>query len=198
VIRQYVRYLPPKNSFGNIAEFEVRGPAAGTVIEQQVRRMLADPRARAITDNFAVYWLQLHKLPSARPSTEFFPEFNANIRQAMFDETALFFDSLRRDDGCLLSLLQADYTFVNEELAKYYGLPDVTGKEMRRIALPPELRAASSPSHRTRRGPVRHYAASGYWKSCWVRLRLRLRQMSARFKKVRTIQNPRSRPFAKS
>lgn len=139
VIRQYVRYLPPKNSFGNIAEFEVRGPAAGTVIEQQVRRMLADPRARAITDNFAVYWLQLYKLPSARPSTEFFPEFNANVRQAMFDETALFFDSLRRDDGCLLNLLQADYTFVNEELAKYYGLPDVTGKEMRRIALPPEL-----------------------------------------------------------
>ena len=112
--------------------------ASGPVLEQQVRRMLADPRARSLTDNFAVHWLQLHKLPTARPSTEFFPEFNANIRQAMFDETTLFFDTLRREDRSLLELLDADYTFVNEELAKYYGLPDVQGKELQRVRLKPD------------------------------------------------------------
>ena len=140
VERRYVRYVPPKNSFGNIAEIEIRGIGAGTVLEQQVRRMLADPRARLLTDNFAVHWLQLHKLPTARPSTEFFPEFNANIRQAMFDETTLFFDTLRREDRSVLELLDADYTFVNEELAKYYGLPDVKGKELQRVALKPQDR----------------------------------------------------------
>ena len=112
--------------------------APGPVLEQQVRRMLADPRARSLTDNFAVHWLQIHKLPVARPSTEFFPEFNANIRQAMFDETTLFFDTLRREDRSVLELLDADYTFVNEELAKYYGLPDVKGKELQRVALKPD------------------------------------------------------------
>lgn len=135
VERRYVRYVPPKNSFGNIAEFEVRGTAPGTVLEQQVRRMLADPRARSLTDNFAVHWLQIHKLPTARPSTEFFPEFNANVRQAMFDETTTFFDGLRRENRSLLELLDSDYTFVNEELARYYGLPDVKGKELQRVAL---------------------------------------------------------------
>lgn len=110
------------------------------VQEQQVRRMLADKRARALTDNFAVHWLQIHKLPVARPSTEFFPEFNSNIRQAMFDETTLFFDTLRREDRSVLELLDADYTFVNEELAKYYGLPGVTGKELQRVTLRAEDR----------------------------------------------------------
>jgi Protein of unknown function (DUF1588)/Protein of unknown function (DUF1592)/Protein of unknown function (DUF1585)/Protein of unknown function (DUF1595)/Protein of unknown function (DUF1587)/F5/8 type C domain len=138
VSARYVRYVPPKNSYGNIAEIEVRGSAPGTVLEQQVRRMLSDPRARSLTDTFAARWLQINKLPTARPSTEFFPEFNANVRQAMFEETSLFFDSLRREDRSVLELLDADYTFVNEELARYYGLPDVTGKEMRRVSLTPE------------------------------------------------------------
>lgn len=138
VERRYVRYVPPKNSYGNIAEFELRGPGSGTILEQQVRRMLADPRARSLTDNFAVHWLQIHKLPIARPSTEFFPEFNANVRQAMFDETTLFFDTLRREDRSVLELIDADYTFVNEELAKYYGLPDVKGKELQRVSLKPD------------------------------------------------------------
>jgi cytochrome c5 len=104
-------------------------------LEKQVRRMLADPKARALTDNFAVHWLQIHKLPTARPSTEFFPEFNANVRQAMFQETSLFFDNLRVEDRSLLELLDADYTFANDELARYYGLPEVQGKELRRVSL---------------------------------------------------------------
>ncbi len=137
VVRRYARYVPPPNAFGNIAEFEVRGPGPGTVLEQQVRRMLADGRARALTDNFAVSWLQIHKLAAARPSTEFFPEFNANVRQAMFDETTLFFDALRREDRSVLELLDADYTFANEELAHYYGLAAVKGKEFQRVTLTP-------------------------------------------------------------
>ena len=135
VTARYVRYVPPPNSFGNIAEFEVRGLAAGTVLEQQVRRMLADPRAKSLTEIFALHWLQIHKLPTARPSTEFFPEFHANLRQAMFDETALFCETLRLEDRSVLEFLDADYTFVNEELAKSYGLPDVTGKELRGVQL---------------------------------------------------------------
>ena len=114
------------------------GPSNGTVLEQQVRRMLADPRAKSLTDTFALHWLQIHKLPTARPSTEFFPEFHANLRQAMFDETALFCETIRREDRSLLEFLDADYTFANEELARYYGLSDVTGKELRRVSLLPE------------------------------------------------------------
>lgn len=107
------------------------------VLEQQIRRMLADNKARALTTNFAVPWLQIHKLPVARPSTEFFPEFNSNIRQAMFDETTMFFDMLRQQDRSVLELLGADYTYANEELAKYYGLPEVKGKELQRVGLKP-------------------------------------------------------------
>ena len=140
VTARYVRYVPPPNSFGNIAEFEVRGLAAGTILEQQVRRMLADPRAKSLTETFALHWLQIHRLPTARPSTEFFPEFHANLRQAMFDETALFCETLRLEDRSVLEFLDSDYTFVNEELAKYYGLQEVTGKELRRVNLLPEHR----------------------------------------------------------
>jgi len=135
VVRRFIRYIPPKNSYGNIAEIEIRGSGKGTVLEQQVQRLLSDPRSRSLTENFAVHWLQINKLPVARPSTEFFPEFNGNIRQAMFDETVLFFDSLRKENRSVLELLDADYTFVNEELAKYYGLPEVKGKEMQKVSL---------------------------------------------------------------
>ncbi|RLS29304.1 MAG: DUF1592 domain-containing protein [Planctomycetota bacterium] len=138
VTARYVRYLPPADAYGNIAEFEVRGIAAGTVLEQQVRRMLADPRAKSLSETFALHWLQIQNLLTARPSTEFFPEFNAQLRQAMFDETALFCETLRREDRSVLEFLDADYTFVNEDLARFYGLPEVTGKEMRRVSLLPE------------------------------------------------------------
>ncbi len=132
---RYVRYVPPKNSFGNIAEFEVRAVAEGTVLEQQVRRMLVDPRARSLTEDFAARWLQLTRLPTARPSTEFFPDFNSKVRQAMYDETTLFVDGLRSENRSVLELLDADYTYLNEDLAKFYGIPDVSGPGMRRVAL---------------------------------------------------------------
>ncbi len=100
--------------------------------------MLADPRGRALTDNFGAQWLQIHKVAGARPSTEFFPDYKSEIRTAMVDETATFFDMLRQEDKSLLDLLDADYTYLNEELAKFYKIPGVAGKEMRRVELKPE------------------------------------------------------------
>jgi len=109
-----------------------------TVLEQQVRRMLADPKAKALTTHFAARWLQIHKLADARPSTEFFPAFTAKLRQAMYDEASVFFDKLREEDRSVLELLDADYTYVNQDLAKHYGLPEVKGAAMQRVALKPE------------------------------------------------------------
>ena len=108
------------------------------VLEQQVKRMLADPKARALTDQFALQWLQLGKLANARPSTEFFPTFTANLRRAMRDEATLFFDQLRTADRSLLELLDADYTFANADLAKHYGLAAIEGAQLRRVSLRPE------------------------------------------------------------
>lgn len=135
---RYLRFLSSGNEPAHLAELEVWGRANGTVLQTQVQRMLADPKARALTENFAAQWLQIRKLPSARPSTEFFPEFQPDIRKDMFDETATFFDMLRVRDRSVLDLLTADYTYLNEELAKYYGIPGVAGTEMREVPLKPE------------------------------------------------------------
>ena len=109
------------------------------VLDAQVSRMLADPKAEALTDIFAARWLQLSKLDAARPTTEFFPTFNGNLKRAMRDEVLTFFNHLRTTDGSLLDLLDADYTFVNTDLAKHYGLRPVDGRGMQRVPLPPEL-----------------------------------------------------------
>jgi hypothetical protein len=111
-------------------------PAA---LEAQVRRMLADPRGRALTDQFAVQWLQLSKIADARPSTEFFPTFKQPLRQAMSDEVTSFFDGLRTGDRPVLDLLDADYTYVNADLARHYGLEGVSGTQLRKVALPKDL-----------------------------------------------------------
>ncbi len=107
-------------------------------LEKQARRLLADPKARALTERFAVQWLQLNKLATARPSTEFFPTFTQKLRQAMYDETTTFFDKLREEDRSLVELLNADYTYLNADLAKHYGIAGVDGPQMRRVALKPE------------------------------------------------------------
>ncbi len=109
-----------------------------TVLEEQVKRMLADSHAKALTENFAAQWLQLRRLPQARPSTDFFPTFNSDLKEAMYDETATFFDNLREEDRPVLNLLDADYTYVNEDLAKHYNLPAVSGRQMRQVKLRPE------------------------------------------------------------
>lgn len=108
------------------------------VLEQQVRRMLAAPKARALTEQFAVQWLQLDKLANARPSTEFFPNFNDKLRRAMRDESLMFFDKLREEDRSVLELLDADYAYLNQDLAKHYGIAGVTHPELRRVSIKPE------------------------------------------------------------
>jgi hypothetical protein len=105
------------------------------VLERQVRRMLADPRSRALVDNFAAQWLHLRNLESITPDMRLFPDFDDNLRQAFREETELFVDSILREDRSVLDLLRANYTFVNERLAKHYGIPNVYGSRFRRVAL---------------------------------------------------------------
>jgi hypothetical protein len=124
--------MPDAELFALADKGELSKPAT---YEAQVRRMLADPKARALTDTFAEQWLHLKKLPEARPSTEFFPTFTPKLRQAMGDEVRAFFDSLRTSNGPVTDLLDADYTYVNADLAKHYGINGVSGPEMRRVAL---------------------------------------------------------------
>ena len=105
------------------------------VLERQVRRMLADARSRALVSNFAAQWLHLRNLDSITPDMRLFPDFDDNLRQAFRRETELFFDSILREDRSVLDLLRANYTFVNERLAKHYGIPHVYGSHFRRITL---------------------------------------------------------------
>ena len=111
------------------------------VLERQVRRMLADARSRALVDNFASQWLHLRNLESITPDMRLFPDFDDNLRQAFRQETELFFDSILREDRSVLDLLRANYTFVNERLAKHYGIPHVYGSHFRRITLDDGQRA---------------------------------------------------------
>ena len=127
--------MPDEPLFALAEQNKLSDPAE---LERQVKRMLADPKARALTDDFAAQWLQLRKLAEARPSQEFFPTFNQRMREAMYDETTTFFDKLREEDGSLLRLLDADYAYVNADLAKHYGLAGVEGNQLRRVALKPE------------------------------------------------------------
>lgn len=102
------------------------------VLAQQTRRMLADDRSQALVANFAGQWLMLRDIKTARPETR---EFDDNLRRAFRRETELFFDSVVREDRSVRDLLTADYTFVDERLARHYGIPNVHGSEFRRVSL---------------------------------------------------------------
>jgi hypothetical protein len=109
------------------------------VLEQQVRRMLADPRAtQSLVNNFAAQWLMLRDLRSLHPNPEVFPEFNDNLRHAFLRETELFLETQFREDRGVPEMLTANYTFVNERLARFYGIPNVYGPHFRRVTLPKE------------------------------------------------------------
>ena len=110
------------------------------VLEQQVRRMLADKRSDALVKNFAGQWLWLRNLPNVSPDLYGFPDFDDNLRKSFVTETELFFGSIVRDDRSALTLLNADYTFVNERLARHYGIPNVYGPRFRRVTLTDENR----------------------------------------------------------
>jgi mono/diheme cytochrome c family protein len=106
------------------------------VLEQQVRRMLADPRSSSLISNFASQWLFLRNLPALTPDPRLFPDFDEGLREAMRRETELFVESIIREDRNVTEFLTADYTFVNERLARHYGIPHVKGSHFRRMTVP--------------------------------------------------------------
>jgi hypothetical protein len=107
-----------------------------SVLERQVQRMLADERATAFVENFAGQWLYLRNLDAVVPVQSVFPDFDDTLRQGLKRETELFFGSIVQEDRSALDLLRADYTFVNERVARLYGLPNVKGNHFRRVTLP--------------------------------------------------------------
>ena len=106
-------------------------------LEQQVRRMLNDSRSEALVTNFAAQWLYLRNLPAVSPDFIVFPDFDETLRRSLRQETDLFFQSIIREDRSVLDLLNADYTFLNERLAKHYDIPNIYGSHFRRVSLPP-------------------------------------------------------------
>ncbi len=105
------------------------------VLQKQIRRMLADPRSRSLVSNFAGQWLHLRNLESITPDLRLFPDFDDNLRQAFRQETELHFEEVVREDRNVLDLLKSDHTFLNERLAKHYGIPYVYGSRFRRVEL---------------------------------------------------------------
>jgi len=118
------------------AQGRLRTPA---VLEQQVRRMLESPKAEAMAENFAGQWLNLRGLDATSPLPLIYPDFDDPLRQAMRREVELLFDTIVREDRSIVDLLTADYTFVNERLAKHYGIPNITGSQFRRITLTQDM-----------------------------------------------------------
>jgi hypothetical protein len=105
------------------------------ILEQQVKRMLSDPKSEALIDNFAEQWLFLRNLKTSAPDLQEFPDFDDNLRQAMREETKLFFDSIVHEDRDVMDLMNADYTFLNERLAKHYGISGIYGSQFRRVQI---------------------------------------------------------------
>ncbi len=123
----------PDDSLLELAERgELRNPE---VQEEQVRRMLADPRSQSLVNNFAEQWLFLRNLKTVSPDPGEFPEFDENLREALKQEAELFLESMLREDRSVVDLLNADYTFLNERLARHYQIPNVYGSHFRRVTL---------------------------------------------------------------
>jgi uncharacterized protein DUF1592/uncharacterized protein DUF1588/uncharacterized protein DUF1587/uncharacterized protein DUF1585/uncharacterized protein DUF1595/cytochrome c len=128
--------IPDDELIKSAVERRLSQPA---VLEQQVRRMIADPRSAALVSNFAQQLLYLRNLPATAPDGIFYPNWDDELRQSLKRESELFFDSIIREDRNIVDLLTADYTFVNERLARHYGIPNVYGSRFRRVTLPPEM-----------------------------------------------------------
>jgi len=128
----------PDDELLNVAtQGKLKDPA---ILQQQVKRMMADPKADALVTNFASEWLFLRNLQSVNPASDDFPNFDENLRNAFLKETQLFVGSVMREDRDVLDMLNANYTFVNERLAKHYGIPDIYGSQFRRVTLTDEAR----------------------------------------------------------
>jgi cytochrome c5 len=128
--------IPDDELTGLAAQGKLKDPV---VLEQQVRRMIADPKSESLIENFTGQWLNVRSLQTDAPTVSLYPDFDDNLRQAFRRETELFFDSIVHEDRSILDLLTADYTFVNERLAKHYGIPNVYGPQFRRVQLGSEL-----------------------------------------------------------
>ncbi len=125
--------LPDESLLAAAERGLLRDPVA---LERQVRRMLADPRAASLVEDFGAQWLHLRNLSDVRGDPVPFPDFDDNLVEAFGTETELFLTSTLRQDSSVLELLSADYTFVNERLARHYGIPDVYGTRFRRVTVP--------------------------------------------------------------
>ena len=154
------------------------------VLDAEVRRMLADDKAAALVTNFAGQWLYLRNVSAMLPDRRLFPDFDDNLRRAFRQETELFVQEIIREDASVLDFLTANYTFVNERLARHYGIPGVYGDRFRRITLPMARaaacsdRAASSPSAPIRTAPRRCCAACGCSRTSSARRHRRRRPTS--------------------
>jgi hypothetical protein len=124
--------MPDEPLFQAAARQQLRDPA---VLEGQVRRMLADPRSKALIDNFAAQWLQLRQLARSSPDTKRFPAVDDELRDFMARETSLFLEAMIREDRSVLDFLDAPFTFVNGPLARHYGISGVDGEEFQRVSL---------------------------------------------------------------
>lgn len=152
-----------------LLETAIRGDLSKPeILAKQTRRMLADPRATSLASNFADQWLYLRNLDSFTPDARLFPDFDDNLRQALRRETELFFESIVTEDRSVLDLLKADYTYLNERLAKHYGMSGIYGSHFRKVSLTPDTRRGgllrhgsilSVTSYATRTSPV----IRGHW-----------------------------------
>jgi len=129
--------MPDEELFRDAGKGDLRKPG---VLEGHVRRMLKDPRSKALVDNFAMQWLQLRSLKELAPDPKLFPTFDESLRQAMLKETELFFANLIAEDGNLLDILDANYSFLNERLARHYDIAGVKGPNFRKVTLPDDRR----------------------------------------------------------
>lgn len=157
--------IPDEELLGIAERGELHRPK---VLESQVRRMLADRRSSSLVENFAAQWLHLRNLESFTPDLRLFPDFDDNLRDAFRRETELHFEALLREDRTVLDLIKTDRTFLNERLAKHYGIPNVYGSRFRRVALDSESRRGgllrqgsvlTVTSYATRTSPV----IRGHW-----------------------------------
>jgi hypothetical protein len=105
------------------------------IFEREVRRMLADPKASALVENFAGQWLRLRNVRNVSPNSDLFPDFDDSLRQSFRRETELFFESVLKEDRNVLDLMNGDYTFINERLARHYGIPNIYGSQFRRVTV---------------------------------------------------------------
>jgi hypothetical protein len=130
--------MPDDELFGLARERKLHSPE---VLAAQVRRMLLDPKSVALVDNFAGQWLELRNLDSVKPDPDRFPNFDEDLRKAMKEETRLFFEAVIHEDRSILDFIDGKFTFLNERLAKHYGIPGITGPQFRRVELTGDQRS---------------------------------------------------------